>query len=82
MIVIIDKNNTKENSELKLLTNFGFGFSLVEEILHCFANTRGYKLEETLIRIPFSKILILYKYLNICYLKESGGFYKKGKWYF
>jgi hypothetical protein len=80
LIVIIDKNKNEENAELKYLTNFGFGFSLVDEILNCFANTKGYYLRDTLSRIPLSKLLILYKYLNICQLKASGGFFRHGKY--
>lgn len=79
LIVIIDKNKNEENAELKYITNFGFGFSLVDEILNCFANTNGYYLRDTLSRIPLSKLLILYKYLDICNLKASGGFYRHGK---
>eukprot|EP00340_Litonotus_pictus_P010654 CAMPEP_0170536730 /NCGR_PEP_ID=MMETSP0209-20121228/102312_1 /TAXON_ID=665100 ORGANISM="Litonotus pictus, Strain P1" /NCGR_SAMPLE_ID=MMETSP0209 /ASSEMBLY_ACC=CAM_ASM_000301 /LENGTH=721 /DNA_ID=CAMNT_0010838125 /DNA_START=105 /DNA_END=2271 /DNA_ORIENTATION=+ len=77
MTVIIDRNDNKENAELKMITNFGFGFSLVEEILHCFCLTKGYSYEDSLSRLPFRKLLVLYKWLHICSLKITGGFYRR-----
>lgn len=77
LVVIISKLDNNEMAELKFITNFGFGFSMVEEILHCFSNNPKYSLFKTLDSLPLSKLLVLYKYLNICYLKTSGAFYKK-----
>ena len=77
LVVIISKLENNEMAELKFITNFGFGFSMVEEILHCFSNNPKYSLFKTLDSLPLSKLLVLYKYLNICYLKASGAFYKK-----
>lgn len=79
LIVIIDRNTSKDNSELKFLTNFGFGFSIIDEILNYFAKTEGYSFREIFDRLPFNKVLILYKFLHICYLKENGNFFKFGK---
>ena len=78
LIIIIDKQSAKENSELNMITNFGFNISLVDEILNCFANNPGYRLKDTLQKIQLGKLLILYKFLHICYMKESGSYYKKG----
>ena len=78
LTVLIDKNSNEENSELKFIVNFGFGLSLVDELLHCFARTKNYDLYQTLDRIPFNKVLILYKYFNICNLKVTGCFFRKG----
>jgi len=77
LIVIISKLDLNEMAELKFLTNFGFGFSMVEEILHCFSNSPKYYLTTTIKQLPFNKLLILYKYLHICYLKSTGAYYKR-----
>lgn len=75
--VIIHKLDFKQMAELTFISNFGFGFSMVYQILNCFASPSSYNLNDTLIELQFDKLLILYKYLHICYLKASGAFYKK-----
>ena len=42
LVVIISKLENNEMAELKFITNFGFGFSMVEELLHCFSNNPKY----------------------------------------
>lgn len=77
LIVIIHKLDFKEMGELNYINNFGFGFSMVYQILNCFASPSTYSFYDNLLEIQFDKLLILYKYLHICYLKASGAFYKK-----
>lgn len=77
LIMMISKLENKEMAELKFLSNFAYGFSLIDEILHCLAYTQDFSLEKTLNDIPLSKLLILYKYIHICYLKVNNCFYKK-----
>lgn len=77
LIVIISKLEYKEMAELKFITNFKFDYSIVEELQHCFARTPKYDIIDTVSTFPLSNLLVLYKYIHICYLKATDAYYKR-----
>lgn len=81
LIMIIDKLNHLQMSELQSLINFGIDLEVFKELKRVIMEglKGNEELENILNRLEIKKVLLVYKYFITCVKKLDGLYYKKGK---
>lgn len=82
MIARIDKSSDKENIELYSLIHLGLDYNVILQLLNCFSKKEKGELQNILNRLSVNKVLIIYKFLEICFHKYNKVFYKECKKFF
>lgn len=77
--IIISNLDFEDMVNLKHVTNFGIEFQMIELMINSFKCdiSREKRVAEAAAKVDFDKLLIIYKYIQICNVKCNGGFYKK-----
>lgn len=82
LIARIDKSSDKDTVELYCLMHLGIDYNIILEILQCFVKKDTNELSNVLNKLSVNKVLMVYKYLEICFHKYNKAFYKECKFFY